>query len=98
MPTFTRKTTSFKSHYFLFLHELFNSFDSFYLSPTSWAGRRSVSDTDSDDDGNHAASSEFGHTAANRPPSQFVHNLADRKFVGNTGSPQLSLAEFLQDE
>jgi len=57
-----------------------------------------VSDTDSEDDGNHPTLSDFGHTAATRPPSQFTHNLAERKFVGNTGSPQLSWAEFLQDE
>ena len=75
------------------------------FSLLSWAGRRSGgSETDSEEDNGQQLSSEFGPPALPNQPSsiaasQFSNNLLARKFANNAaGSPQLSWAEFLQDE
>ena len=78
-------------------------FDIFLLR--SWAGRRSGgSETDSEEENVQQVSSDFGPAALTGNPAsltaaQFSNSLAARKFANHAaGSPQLSWAEFLQDE
>jgi hypothetical protein len=70
-----------------------------YILLRSWAGRRSGgSESESDDENVQQVSSDFGPPAFAHP-SQFSNNLAARKFANQAAnSPQLSWAEFLQDE
>ena len=74
----------------------------FLLFRISWAGRRSGSDSESDEEHPQQVSSEFCPPNLNYPPNsaaQFQNNLAARKLANvAAGSPQLSGAEFLQDE
>jgi hypothetical protein len=76
-----------------------------YFLLLSWAGRRSGgSETDSEEENVQQVSSDFGPAALTGNPAsltaaQFSSSLAARKFANQAaGSPQLSWAEFLQDE